>query len=137
MVKFASWNIRGLNDPLKQREVRSFVKFHALDFICLLETRVRAPNRDRIFSSLFPGGDFSITMSMLSLVESGFVETLRRSALILFIPWTKLCFATLLCWKATSHFGSRQCTPLTTTWIEEYSGAISYGVSPWLAKIPG
>ena len=55
MVKFASWNIRGLNDPLKQREVRSFVKFNALDFICLLETRVRAPNRDRIFSSLFPG----------------------------------------------------------------------------------
>ena len=55
MVKFASWNIRGLNDPLKQREVRSFVKFHALDFICLLETRVRTPNRDRIFSSLFSG----------------------------------------------------------------------------------
>ena len=55
MVKFASWNIRGLNDPLKQREVRSFVKSHALDFICLVETRVRASNRDRIFSSLFSG----------------------------------------------------------------------------------
>ena len=55
MVKFASWNIRGLNDPLKQREVRSFVKSHALDFICLVQTRVRASNRDRIFSSLFPG----------------------------------------------------------------------------------
>ena len=55
MVKIASWNIRGLNDPLKQREVRSFVKSKAIDLICLVETRVRAPNRDRIFSSLFPG----------------------------------------------------------------------------------
>ena len=55
MVKFTSWNIRGLNDPLKQREVRSFVKSQALEFICLVETRVRASNRDRIFSSLLPG----------------------------------------------------------------------------------
>ena len=55
MVKFASWNIRGLNDPLKQREVRSFVKSQALDFIYHVETRVRASNRDRIFSSLLPG----------------------------------------------------------------------------------
>ena len=55
MVKFASWNIRGLNDPLKQIEVRSFVKSHALDFVCILETRVRVSNKDRIFSSIFPG----------------------------------------------------------------------------------
>ena len=35
--------------------MRSFVKSQALDFICLVETRVWASNRDRIFSSLFPG----------------------------------------------------------------------------------
>ena len=136
MVKFASWNIRGLNDPLKQREVRSFVKFNALDFICLLETRVRAPNKDRIFRSLFPGWRL---FHNYEHAQHGrrFVETLRMSALILFIPWTKLCFATSLCWKAASHSGSQQCTPLITTWIEESSGAISYGVNPWLAKIPG
>ena len=55
MIKFASWNIRGLNDPLKQREVRTFVKSQALDFIYLVETRVRAFNKDRIFNSLLPG----------------------------------------------------------------------------------
>ena len=55
MVKFASWNIRGLNDPLKQKEVRSFVESHDLDFACILETRVRSSNKDRNFNSLFPG----------------------------------------------------------------------------------
>ena len=55
MVKFASWNIRGLNDTLKQKEVRSFVDSHDLDFICILETRVRAANKDRVFSSMLPG----------------------------------------------------------------------------------
>ena len=55
MVKFASWNIRGLNDPLKQKEVRSFVESHDLDFACILETRVRVSNKDRILNSLFLG----------------------------------------------------------------------------------
>ena len=55
MVKFSSWNIRGLNDPLKQKEVRFFVESQALDFVCILETRVRAPNKDRIFTTIFPG----------------------------------------------------------------------------------
>ena len=30
MIKFAAWNIRGLNDPLKQKEVISFVKKQSL-----------------------------------------------------------------------------------------------------------
>ena len=55
MVKFATWNIKGLNDPLKQKEVCSFVVSNDLDFVCILETRVRISNKDRIFNSLFPG----------------------------------------------------------------------------------
>ena len=55
MVKFSTWNIRGLNDPLKKKEVRLFVVSHALDFVRILETRVRASKKDRIFNSLLPG----------------------------------------------------------------------------------
>ena len=137
MVKFASWNTRGLNDPLKQREVRSFVKSQAIDLFVLWKPGCGRLTGTEFSAHYFRGGDFSITMSMLCLVESRFVETLQRLALILFIPWTKLCSATLLCWKATYPFGSRQYTPLTTTWIEECYGAISYGVSPWRAKTLG
>ena len=55
MVKFATWNIRGLNGPLKQKEVRSFVMSNDLDFVCMLETWVRVSNKDRIFNALLPG----------------------------------------------------------------------------------
>ena len=55
MVKFATWNIRGLNDPLKKKEVRSFVISNDLDFVCILETRVRISNKDRIFNSPLSG----------------------------------------------------------------------------------
>ena len=58
MVKFAAWNIRGLNDPLKQKEIRSFVMTHELDFVCILKTRVRFSNKDRIFNSILPGWSF-------------------------------------------------------------------------------
>ena len=55
MIKIAAWNIRGRNDPLKQKEVISFVKEHSLSVVCLLETRVRISNKDRIFTSILPG----------------------------------------------------------------------------------
>ena len=55
MAKFATWNIRGLNDPLKQKEVRSVVISNDLDFVCILETWVRVSNKDRIFNSLLLG----------------------------------------------------------------------------------
>ena len=55
MIKIVAWNIRGLNDPLKQKEVISFVKEHSLRVVCHLETRVRISNKDRIFTSILPG----------------------------------------------------------------------------------
>ncbi|XP_074293274.1 uncharacterized protein LOC141620251 [Silene latifolia] len=38
----ASWNIRGLNDPLKQREVFDFLMLHKVDCCGILETHVKA-----------------------------------------------------------------------------------------------
>ena len=35
--------------------MRSFVESQALDFVCILETRVRASNKDKIFTSIFLG----------------------------------------------------------------------------------
>ena len=55
MIKLASWNIRGMNDPLKQKELRSLVRDHSLSVVCILETRVRSHNSVRIFNSILPG----------------------------------------------------------------------------------
>lgn len=38
------WNIRGLNDPLTQSEIRRFLKEHHLTFVGILETRVKEHN---------------------------------------------------------------------------------------------
>ena len=55
MIKLAAWNTRGMNDPLKHRELSTLVKVHSLNVVCILETRVRIHNRVRIFNSILPG----------------------------------------------------------------------------------
>lgn len=41
MMKIAEWNIRGLNNPLKQKEVFSFIQSQKLCFMGVVETKVR------------------------------------------------------------------------------------------------
>jgi len=41
-----SWNIRGLNNPLKQHEVVSLMKKHKIDMCGLLETKLLASRVD-------------------------------------------------------------------------------------------
>ena len=55
MIKLAAWNIRGLNDPLKQKEMGTFFRVHSLSVVGILETRVSASNKDKIFTSIFSG----------------------------------------------------------------------------------
>lgn len=48
MIKWCSWNVRGLNDPVKRRAMGDFLRLASVEVCCLLETRVRNAN----FSSL-------------------------------------------------------------------------------------
>jgi exonuclease III len=57
-MNWVIWNIRGLNHPLKQREVRKMVKWLDLSLICLVETRVRLENTHEVRESILPGWEF-------------------------------------------------------------------------------
>ncbi|XP_074299622.1 uncharacterized protein LOC141630762 [Silene latifolia] len=56
-MKIASWNVRGLNCPLKQTDVRDFLIQNHLDVVALLETRVKIGNASRILSTSFKHWD--------------------------------------------------------------------------------
>ncbi|XP_074289006.1 uncharacterized protein LOC141614149 [Silene latifolia] len=49
----SSWNIRGLNDPIKQMEVRSYLAINKVEVLGLLETRVKS-NKFDVISRTFP-----------------------------------------------------------------------------------
>lgn len=52
------WNVRGLNHPSKQKEVQSMIRTKKIGLICLIETRVKVSNADRILASMLPDWDF-------------------------------------------------------------------------------
>ena len=49
------WNVRGFNDPLKQKAVVSRIRKLKISLVCLLETRVKENNMMPIFSRHFQG----------------------------------------------------------------------------------
>ncbi|KAI8531100.1 hypothetical protein RHMOL_Rhmol11G0110900 [Rhododendron molle] len=54
MVKIGAWNIRGLNDPLKQKEVRSIIFSNEFSLMGVVETEVRFPNIQATVTNCFP-----------------------------------------------------------------------------------
>ncbi|KAL6515139.1 ATP-binding cassette sub- G member 4 [Orobanche hederae] len=52
------WNIRGVNSLAKQRAVRDRCLVNNVSVVCLLETKVKAKNEDKIWGSLGLGWEF-------------------------------------------------------------------------------
>lgn len=58
MVNYKAWNIRGLNNLLKLKDVRSFIMSNKLDIVTILETRVKDNNIDKISGNTFGNWSF-------------------------------------------------------------------------------
>ena len=54
----SSWNIRGINCPLKQKEIFQFISTNDIDIIGIIKTKVRMPNQDRIQKHFMPHWKF-------------------------------------------------------------------------------
>ncbi|GLU12746.1 hypothetical protein SLE2022_294050 [Rubroshorea leprosula] len=48
MIYLSTWNVRGLNDPIRQVDVKKFMLSNKVQFITLLETRVKKENSSRV-----------------------------------------------------------------------------------------
>ena len=48
MMKLATWNIRGLNAGCKHTDVKKLIFEEQLDLLCIVETKVRWRNVDRV-----------------------------------------------------------------------------------------
>lgn len=53
-IRFGFWNLRGLNDPLKQKEAKSFLKNNDLSLMGLIEHKVKEPKVSRILGFICP-----------------------------------------------------------------------------------
>lgn len=58
MSSIFAWNMRGFNQPHKQKAVRHWVKASKLSIGCLLETKVKVENFQKVFDATFPGWSY-------------------------------------------------------------------------------
>lgn len=55
---FGFWNLRGLNDPLKQREAKKWVFNNKLSLVGLIEHKIKEPNVSKVVSTMLPHWNF-------------------------------------------------------------------------------
>jgi len=55
MDSFLTWNVRGLNDPTKQEDVKCFLHKQGVPLVALLETKVRRENVNQVVNKVFGG----------------------------------------------------------------------------------
>lgn len=48
-LHFGCWNLRGLNDPLKQSEAKKWVKINKLALVGLIEHKIKEPKSPKKF----------------------------------------------------------------------------------------
>ncbi|KAM6569283.1 hypothetical protein CsatB_017268 [Cannabis sativa] len=59
MDKLLRLNVRGANNQAKQQLIKQFINSQKVDFVGLLETRVKAPKLGALYSNVFDGWCFS------------------------------------------------------------------------------
>lgn len=89
-IKMGCWNIRGLNDPLKQVEVSRLIRGNKLSLVGTVETHVHESNKDRIRNKIWPSWNFVDIYYMDVLAEFGLDGILRLWRCRLFMSLLKL-----------------------------------------------
>ncbi|GKE21000.1 RNA-directed DNA polymerase, eukaryota, reverse transcriptase zinc-binding domain protein, partial [Tanacetum coccineum] len=64
MFSIASWNIRGLNRPLKQSEVRQVVNENNLSICAILESHVEISGLANVCSKVFRSWDWTLNANL-------------------------------------------------------------------------
>lgn len=54
-MKILSYNIRGIGNSVKSKDVREFIRTHNIDVCCLQETKTESV-KESLINSLFGGG---------------------------------------------------------------------------------
>lgn len=64
MDRIASWNVWGINNPMKQKEFKNMNLSNMVGMIGLLETRVKAENLGTLYQNLFARWCFNTNISL-------------------------------------------------------------------------
>ncbi|KAG5548914.1 hypothetical protein RHGRI_014320 [Rhododendron griersonianum] len=115
---FGFWNLRGLNDPLKQREAKNWVFKNKLSLVGLIEHKVREPKVPTMIKSMFPLWNF---------VSNHPSSTMGR----LLICWNPLVFHVQVLCQSSQYV---HCKVLTCDGQHSFDATFIYGATSYLER---
>ena len=63
MANIIAWNVRGLNNPNKQEDIRIFLQKQEVGLVALLETKVKRENIEEVAKRLFGGWEWETNVA--------------------------------------------------------------------------
>ncbi|KAH7861825.1 hypothetical protein Vadar_031371 [Vaccinium darrowii] len=133
-----AWNIRGLNDPLKQKEVLSFIRSQKLSLVGIVETKVRSENFDKTVRFCFPTQWASIHNGSNDRVSRIIVawNALDVTVDIIFsssqLVVVKVLSADQKLFYVSFVYGHNSVVDRRSLWIDMKTMALSIGNAPWI-----
>jgi hypothetical protein len=132
------WNVRGLNHPSKQQEVRRMIKAHKIGLICLIETRVKVHKADKIRDCIVPGWgyEFNYDQHILGRIwvcwkKANFaVNVLDKSAQSINCVINSL--KSNLCWYHSFIYGDNHGVERRLLWVNLASMRARVANNPWM-----
>lgn len=138
MVTFASWNIRGLNNPIKQVEIRKFIHAYSLSLIGIVETKVRHENLASTMKKCLPLG-WSFVHNLVSgpVARISVAWDCQHSVVtVLFTSEQMLLLSVVIMHQKTfivSYiYGFNQASDRRKLWDELRMGLGLVGNQPWI-----
>ncbi|XP_058216931.1 uncharacterized protein LOC131327817 [Rhododendron vialii] len=123
MIKFSSWNVKGLNNPTKQGEVRKFIHFNRLSLMGIVESKIRQENMVGAMKKCLPDG-----WAFVHNIGGPKVSVLASSdqMMLLSVQVENRFFALYVV------YGFNQVGPRRQLWDDLRSGFASIGDQPWI-----
>lgn len=137
MIKLASWNVRGLNNPIKQAEIRKFIHANSLSLIGIVESKIRKENMDLSLKHCIPDGWDYVHNGNIGSVARIVVAWRKQGAVVskLFTSDQMILLSVDIDMKSflvSVVYGSNQVSSRRQLWIDLRSCFGLVGSNPWI-----
>lgn len=139
MIKIGTWNIRGLKDPIKQKEVRSVILAQKYSMMGVVETKVRLENIQYSVNVCFPSSwkmvhNYSIgPVARILLGWDGSVfeiSTIFSSDQLLVVD--VICLESRQNFLLSVVYGHNSVTDRRCLWDDMRSVCTMHSLKPWI-----
>jgi exonuclease III len=136
-MKILFWNVRGLNDPFKQKEVKKLVRQLNISIICIVETRIREEKAQKIKDFIVPKWGWfhnydNHCLGRIWICWDPNIVSIQSISIHEQIITCRIISQDKRCWFISVVYGSRKGAERRLLWQEMFGVKDHIGICPWI-----